>query len=93
MNLITWIFYILQKVIIIPMGSVREVKETNEQAVEWYKSLGKDNEDVKIVKEEYLEFWGVKLFLLISSIFLIPTLRDYYNGKVQNEQVFEEEEQ
>lgn len=75
------------------MGSVREVKETNEQAVEWYKSLGKDNEDVKKVKEEYLEFWGVKLFLLISSIFLIPTLRDYYNGKVQNEQVFEEEEQ
>jgi hypothetical protein len=71
------------------MGSVREVKETQEEADEWYKNIDKgENEKLKQIKADYLEFWGVKLALLVASIFLIPYLRDLYQGKIQQEEVF-----
>lgn len=85
MKLITWIFYVLRKVIIVPMGSVNDMQATEEDAIAWYKTL--DNEDNKLhkIKKNVFEFWGFKLGLLVISIWLIPKLKDVYNGKTIDE--------
>jgi len=90
MNLIAWIFYIIQKVMVVPVGSANELAKTQEDANNWWKEL--DNPDHKLhnIKNKYLQFWGFKLGLLVVSIWLIPYLRDIYNGKNVEEQMFTE---
>lgn len=80
MNLITWIFYIIQKVMVVPMGSVNELRATQEDAENWYKSLDDEQNKLHNLKKKFFDFWAFKLFLLVASIWLIPVLRDVYNG-------------
>lgn len=93
MNIIAWIFYIIQRVMVVPMGSVNELKRTEEDANKWYKDL--DNPDNKLhnIKTKVFDFWAFKLLLLVSSIWLVPYLRDIYNGVKTEKELFQEEKE
>jgi hypothetical protein len=91
MNLISWIFYIISRVMVVPMGSVNEIKATQEDAEKWYKAADDENHKFHKLKKNIFEFWAFKLFLLVFSIYLIPKLKDIYNGKPQEDSMFEEE--
>lgn len=94
MNLITWIFYIIQKVMVVPMGSVNELRATQEDAENWYKSLDDENHKMHGIKKKFFDFWAFKLFLLVASIWLIPVLRDVYNGvKEEPKELFDKNEE
>lgn len=93
MNIITWIFYILRKVIVIPTGSANEAAKTEEDAMNWYNNLPKDSKMGQI-KDKYLSQWYVRLVLMVASIWLIPYLRREYNkvyDPVENENLFKEQ--
>jgi hypothetical protein len=93
MNPITWIFYILRKVIVIPHGSANEAAKTEEDAMAWWHNLDKDSK-IGQIKEKYLTQWYVRLALMVLSIWLIPYLRREYNkvyDPVENENMFKEQ--
>mgnify|MGYP003375437799 CR=1 FL=1 len=90
MNLIAWIFYIIQKVMVVPVGSANELKQTQEDADNWYKTIQKEDHKLYPIYKKVLSFWAFKLFLLVFSIWLIPKLRDVYNGKSSEEEMFTE---
>lgn len=91
MKFISWIFYIISRVMVIPMGSVNDVKQTQEDAEKWYKDLDDENHKFHKLKKNILEFWGFKLFLLVFSIYLVPKLKDIYNGSPSEDEMFNEE--
>jgi hypothetical protein len=93
MNIITWIFYILRKVIVIPTGSANEAAKTEEDAMNWYNNLAADSKMGQI-KDKYLSQWYVRLVLMVASIWLIPYLRREYNkvyDPIENENLFKEQ--
>jgi hypothetical protein len=79
MNLITWLFFVLRKVIVVPLGSINDMEKTEEDAKQWYKDIDKD-ERLKPIKTKVFEFWAFKLALLVLSIWLIPALRRTMHG-------------
>jgi len=93
MNLIAWIFYIIQKVMVVPVGSAKELDKTQSDANDWWKELDNPEHKLHNLKTKYFEFWGVKLFLLVASIWLIPYLRNVYAGKSDEQEMFTEGEE
>jgi hypothetical protein len=90
MNVITWLFYIIQRVIVIPTGSVNEMKATQEDAENWYKTLQDSEHKLHKLYKNVFSFWGFKVLLLVSSIILIPYLRRIYTGTTTDKTFTEE---
>jgi 5-bromo-4-chloroindolyl phosphate hydrolysis protein len=79
---------------VVPMGSVNELRSTQEDAEKWYKSLDDENHKMHNIKVKFFDFWAFKLFLLVASIWLIPVLRDVYNGvKEEPKELFDKNEE
>lgn len=75
MNFITWIFFVIGKVLTVPMGSIKEFEKAEEDGHEWYKKV----KDTAFGKK-FLEAWWFKVALLVLGIvWVIPTLRERMN--------------
>lgn len=89
MNLVAWIFYVIGKVLTVPMGSIKEFERSEEDANEWYKKVKETT-----IGKKLLEQWWFKIALLIIGIvWLIPYLRSRMNPikKPKTDPEFEEE--
>lgn len=72
MNIITWIFFIIGKVLTVPMGSINEMKQAEEDGHNAYKKI----KETTIGKKVLEQWWFKVLLLIVGIIWLIPYLRE-----------------